>query len=231
VLTEECEFASCPSGSPAYGFNASQPRFNYVNSYPATAIQYGIQTLSAESFGGSPDLAVTGPNVGNNLGLSVFFSGTVGAAVEAVENDIPAIAFSGDTGDQTAWNVSPVPLYSQVYADVAANLTHYLVASGTPYLPDGIWLNVNFPAVANDSCNSSRQFSFVLSRIHTAVPLISGDDVETCGSTRLPTETDVVNTDGCYVAVSVGNTDKRDANATQQAVVLDKLGDVLVCLP
>ena len=32
TLTEECEFNSCPSGSPAYGSNSSEPRFNYVNS-------------------------------------------------------------------------------------------------------------------------------------------------------------------------------------------------------
>lgn len=230
-MTEECEFDSCPVGSPAYGYNASEPRFNYVNSYPVTSIQYGIQNLSTEFFEGTPDLAVTGPNVGSNLGLEVFFSGTVGAAVSAVESGIPAIAFSGDTGEQTAWNVTPTPLYSRVYADVATNLTGYLVASGTPYLPDDIWLNVNFPAVSDDSCNSSDQFSFVLSRIFTAIPLISGEDVDTCGSTRLPTETDVVNTDGCYVAISVGSTDKLDANATEQAVVLDKLSDILVCLP
>lgn len=165
------------------------------------------------------------------MGLEVLFSGTVGAAVEAVESGVPAIAFSGDTGDQTAWNVLPIPLYSQVYADVATNLTNYLVASGAPYLPDDIWLNVNFPAVSSDSCNSSDQFSFVLSRIYTAIPLISGEDVETCGSTSLPTETDVVDTDGCYVALSVGNTDKVDGNSSQQAVVLDKLSDILVCLP
>ncbi|KAH8700741.1 acid phosphatase precursor [Talaromyces proteolyticus] len=232
VLTEACEFDSCPVGSPAYGYNASQPRFNYVNSYPATSIQYGIQNLSTKFFDGVPDLAVTGPNVGNNLALTVLFSGTVGAAVSAVESGIPAIAFSGDTGSQTAWNVSPTPLYSQVYAELATTLTDHLIASGAPpYLPPDIWLNVNFPAVSNDSCNSADQFSFVLSRIYTAVPLISGADVETCGSTRLPTETAVVDTAGCYVAVSVGNTDKRDGNATQQAVVLDKLSDLLVCLP
>ncbi|OJJ42823.1 hypothetical protein ASPZODRAFT_76159 [Penicilliopsis zonata CBS 506.65] len=232
VLTEECEFDSCPVGSPAYGYNASEPRFNYVNSYPATAMQYGIDTLGPKFFDDSaPALAVTGPNVGTNLGLVVLFSGTVGAAVSAAASGIPAIAFSGDTGSQTAWDVSPVPLYSQVYAELATNLTDHLVASGTPYLPDDIWLNVNFPAVDDDTCNSADQFSFVLSRIYTAIPLISGDDVETCGTDRLPTETEVIDTAGCYVSVSVGKTDKLDADATLQAVVLDKLSDLLVCLP
>ena len=57
----------------------------YVNSYPVTAMRYGIETLSPKFFGGAPDIAVTGPNVGSNLGVVVLASGTVGAATEAVK--------------------------------------------------------------------------------------------------------------------------------------------------
>jgi 5'/3'-nucleotidase SurE len=67
-------------------------------------MRYGIQTLSPKFFGGPPDIAVAGFNVGSNLGTTVLFSGTVGAATEAVKEGIPAIAFSGRTGKQTAWN-------------------------------------------------------------------------------------------------------------------------------
>ena len=63
-LTSACEFNSCPSGSPAEGHNASMTRFNYVNSYPVTSMRYGIQTLSPMFFGGAPDIAVAGFNVG-----------------------------------------------------------------------------------------------------------------------------------------------------------------------
>jgi len=70
VLSEPCEFDSCPTGSPAVGFNASNPRLNYVNSYPATAMSYGIRTLAPQFFGGAPDFAVSGPNtVGRNKAL------------------------------------------------------------------------------------------------------------------------------------------------------------------
>ncbi|PWY75396.1 acid phosphatase precursor [Aspergillus heteromorphus CBS 117.55] len=230
TLTEACEFDSCPSGSPAEGYNASQPRWNYVNSYPVTSIKYGINTLSPEYFDGAPALAVTGPNVGTNLGLDVFFSGTVGAATYAAEVGIPAIAFSGDTGSQTAWDVT-TPTYSTVYAELATKVTDELVAAGTPYLPDEIWLNVNFGAVGDSTCTSADDFKFVLSRIFTAIPLLTPADVETCGSTRLPTETKVVDSDGCYASISVGlASDKLDANATMQAVVLDKLSGLLTCL-
>lgn len=209
-----------------------------MNSYPVTSIKYGITVLAPKLFadGSPPGLAVTGPNVGSNLGLATLFSGTVGAATYAASSkaNIPAIAFSGSTGTQTAWNVAGgAPAYSEVYADLAANFTNSLIASGLPYLPQGIWLNVNFPAVSDTSCSSLDEFDFVLSRIHTAVPFITPDDVDTCGSTRLPTETDVVGTtSGCYVSVSVGDaSNKMDANATSQEVVLKKLGGLLTCLP
>ncbi|KAJ5537532.1 acid phosphatase precursor [Penicillium frequentans] len=234
VLTEACEFDSCPAGSPAIGYNASQPRLNYVNSYPATSMKYGINSIGPKHFDGdAPDLAVTGPNVGYNIGIEAFLSGTVGAATYAAYNaGIPAIAFSGSTGSQTAWNASSTfPTYSQIYADLAMNVTDTLIASGTPYLPDNIWLNVNFPSVSDTECTSTDDFKFVLSRIHIAVPLITADDVTTCGSSRLPTEYKVALTSGCYASISVGTaSDKLDANATMQEVVLNKLSGILSCL-
>ena len=233
-LLEPCEFNSCPTGSPAEGFNASMPRFNYVNSFPVTSMRYGIQTLSPKVFGGVPDIAVAGFNVGANLGTTVLVSGTVGAATEAVKEGIPGIAFSGTTGTQTAWNVTPVPDYAPIYADLSTNVTQTLVGAGKPYLPSDVWLNVNFPAAGSGtSCTSASQFKFVLSRIYTAVPGITPADVVTCGNGgRLPTETTVVDTAGCYASISVGEAVfKVDANATSQAVVLNKLKSILSCLP
>ncbi|PGH17603.1 5'/3'-nucleotidase SurE [Helicocarpus griseus UAMH5409] len=229
-LEDPCQFNSCPAGSPAVGFNQSEPRFNYVNSYPVTSIKHGIDTLSPKFFGGAPDLAVAGPNTGNNLGATTAISGTVGAATYAAHTaKIPAIAFSG-VGSETAWNES-TPLYSQVYADLATNLTDTLIAAGTPYLPEDIWLNVNFAEVTEDKCSSVDQFQFVLTRIFKAFPLITPDDVDACGETYLPTETSVVRK-GCFVTVSVGTAEnKKDADSDAQKVVLEKLGSLLTCLP
>jgi 5'/3'-nucleotidase SurE len=163
-----------------------------------------------------------------NTGVVTFFSGTVGAAVAAVELGVPAIAFSGAEGEETAWNAS-VPAYSTIYAELSALVVETLVASGTPYLPDGVWLNVNYPETTD--CSSASDFSFVLSRIYTAT-IISGTDVTTCSNGgRLPTETTVVGTDGCFVSISVGATDKRDADEADQATVLSKLESILTCLP
>ncbi|KAJ5281994.1 hypothetical protein N7478_007366 [Penicillium angulare] len=234
TVLKACEFDSCPAGSPAIGYNASEPRLNYVNSYPATSIKYGINSIGPKFFDGvAPDLAVTGPNVGNNIGLEVYFSGTAGAATYASYNaGIPAIAFSGATGSQTAWNASlDFPLYSEVYADLAVNVTDTLIASGTPYLPNDIWLNVNFGSVSDSECSDADDFKFVLSRIHTAIPLITPDDVTTCGSSRLPSELEVSLESGCYASISVGLASKKgDANATMQETVMKKLSGILTCL-
>lgn len=193
-------------------------------------MRHGIQNLSNSFFRGPPDLAVAGFNVGTNLGIVTSISGTVGAAVEAVKEGIPAIAFSGSTGHQTAWNV-PLQSYMTIYAELSANITQELTSNGKPYLPKDVFLNVNFPAV-NDRCSSASSFKFVLSRIYPAVPPLTPDDVETCGGKRLPVERSVVKgTEGCFASISVGNTEKVDVGAEVQGVVLEKLKGILSCLP
>ena len=126
-----------------------------------------------------------------------------------------------------------MPDCSLIYADLATNVTDAVLASGAPYLPANTYLNVNFPAAgAGTECTKAADFKFVLSRIFFAT-ILSGKDVDTCGNGgRLPTETSVEGTEGCYVSVSVGHAnDKLDADADEQAVVLKKLGGILSCLP
>ncbi len=213
------------------GTNATSPRLNWVNSFPVTSVKYGLSTFGPQIWGDSagPDLVVTGPNVGSNLFLAVPFSGTVGAAVEAAHNHgIPAIAFSGADSGTLRWDTAPAPARSLVYADLAARLTDRVLAAGAPYLPDDVFLNVNFPGV-DDECAAADDFKWVLSRINPGI--VSAPDVETCGSDRLPTETDVINADGCFASISVGDaSDKTTAPAEKQAVVLEKLRDILTCL-
>jgi 5'/3'-nucleotidase SurE len=232
VDADGCIYASCPGGAPATGFNASNPRLNYVNSYPVTSIKFGIDTVAPKIFGAGvkPELAVTGPNVGSNIGIQAPFSGTVGAATYAVATaGIPALAFSGWSGDPTAWN-APTPLHSKIYADLALNVTSQIIKSGAPYLPAGVWLNVNFPEVSDTKCNNVNQFTFILSRVNWGI--FSSKDTEWCGSTRLPTETDVILKSGCYASISPGDaSDKTTVDAARQALVLAKLKPILSCLP
>jgi broad specificity polyphosphatase/5'/3'-nucleotidase SurE len=213
------------------GRNETSPRLNWVNSFPVTSMRYGIETIGPQFWNGeAPELAVAGPNVGSNLYLAVHFSGTVGAAVYAAkEAKIPAIAFSGASDGTLAWNASPEAQRSKVYAKLAATFTNAIIASGKPYLPEDVFLNVNFPEVSGQ-CTEASQFKWVLSRINVGV--FSDRDVEQCGETRLPAENSVVGTNGCYISVSVGDAnDKTTASAEKQAVVLKKLQSMFSCLP
>ncbi len=65
---------------PGYAANAS----------PAQAVQHALLELSDRR----PDLAVSGINYGENLGTGITASGTVGAALEAADHGIPALAVS-----------------------------------------------------------------------------------------------------------------------------------------
>jgi 5'/3'-nucleotidase SurE len=179
--------------------------------------------------GALPDLVVTGPNVGSNLFVEVQFSGTVGGAVYAARRGIPAIAFSGATSGNLPWNTSPVPARSTVYAQLAGMFVEKFLKSGNGTLPSATWINVNFPKIQGD-CTSPDKFKWVMSRINPGV--VSAKDVTTCGKDRLPTESDVVDTKGCYIAVSVGDAaDKTTADKYRQEEVLKKLDGFFSCLP
>ncbi|KAI1489828.1 survival protein sure-like phosphatase/nucleotidase [Biscogniauxia mediterranea] len=229
--TDACEYNSCPANSGPTGTNATNPRLNWVNSYPVTSARYGVETFGPKIWnGGAPDLVVSGPNVGHNLWLALPLSGTVGVATYASKDaGIPAIAFSGSSdGGAMSYETTPVPQRSLVYAELATQLTNAVLDSGAPYLPDDVFLNVNFPAVT-DACAAADDFTWVLTRVTSG--LLSEPDVETCGSTRLPTETVVALGSGCHIAVSVGDSnDKTTASADKQAVVLQKLGHMFTCL-
>ncbi|KAI1780539.1 sure-like protein [Hypoxylon cercidicola] len=227
---QACQYDSCPANSGPIGTNATNTRLNWVNSFPVTSVRYGIDTIAPQFFNGeAPELVISGPNVGSNLFLQVPFSGTIGVAAYAShEAGIPTLAFSGASSGTLAFNTSPVPARSTVYAQLATQLTNAVLDAGAPYLPEDVFLNVNFPEVEGD-CTDPVNFKWVLSRINPG--LFSEQDVEWCGGTRLPTETSVINAGGCRISVSVGDaTDKTTAPAAKQAVVLQKLSSMFTCM-
>ncbi|MBA3530545.1 MAG: 5'/3'-nucleotidase SurE [Ardenticatenales bacterium] len=64
-----------------------------INSSPAQAVRGGIKLLA----GRTPDLLVSGINYGENMGVGVTISGTVGAAIEGVAAGVPGLAVSLET--------------------------------------------------------------------------------------------------------------------------------------
>ena len=58
---------------------------------PASVVRHGLAVLCRDR---RPDLLVSGINCGENVGISIGASGTVGAAMEAAARGIPALAAS-----------------------------------------------------------------------------------------------------------------------------------------
>ncbi|KZS95177.1 sure-like protein [Sistotremastrum niveocremeum HHB9708] len=230
VLNITCEFDTCPIGSSPEGFSSSNVRLNYVNSFPVTTIKFGLQKLAPRFFGRKPDIVVSGFNVGANLGPTTQISGTVGAATEAAKEGVPAIAFSGTTGTQISFTATtPSPNYPAVYAALSTTVTNALTRTAKPFLPPNVYLNVNFAAVTASNCTSPEDFKFVFTRIENATAQ-TPPDFRTCGSNRLPTETEVVRSGGCFTSISVGSAfTKNDTNAVDQAFVHAKISHLLSC--
>lgn len=206
-------------------------------------MRFGLDTITPALWSNeTAELAITGPNVGSNIGIQGPFSGTIGSACYAVQNHgVPAIAFSGLStedlglqGGNAAWNVAGTP-ESALFAELALNLTERVIASGAPYLPDDTYLNVNFAAVneAEGGCTDASQYQWIFTRVNPSFDIIGdGPDMELCGDTTLPQETVVVHSDACYASVSVGScSDKTTAEKEIQEAVYAKIGDMFVCLP
>jgi 5'/3'-nucleotidase SurE len=119
---------------------------------PATSALVAISI--AQESGRSPDLLISGINTTANIGISALLSGTVGAAVTAVEKvlngPIPAIAVGTD-----APTCAPAPAcqeaHYQVVADFVVRFVAHLqskpgfLASEPSLLPDGVALVISYP--------------------------------------------------------------------------------------
>lgn len=87
----------------------------------------------------TPDLVVSGINHGSNTSISVLYSGTMSAAIEAALEGTPAIGFSLCDYDQNA--------------DFSHILDHVEIIAAQALekgIPKGVALNVNFPPKQNE---------------------------------------------------------------------------------
>lgn len=113
-----------------------------VGGTPAQAVLHAVLEILPER----PSLVVSGINYGENVGIGVTISGTVGAALEAASLDIPALAISLET--ESRYHLS----YSRdVDFRVAGHFTEYfgrmLLDQQLP--PDVDVLKVDVPSNAN----------------------------------------------------------------------------------
>jgi len=93
-----------------------------------------------------PDLVVSGINRGGNMGENIYYSGTVGAAMEATINHIPALAVSvAHKGRGFEYGEA---------ARFARELAEMVLREG---LPAGVLLNVNVPLPWKGGVRFTRQ--------------------------------------------------------------------------
>ncbi|KAF2454868.1 survival protein sure-like phosphatase/nucleotidase [Lineolata rhizophorae] len=163
------QYDSVPAGSPAVGHEPDNDRIWYYNGTPAACDFVAFDYVIPQIWGNGtlPDLVVTGPNTGHNLGPFVFtLSGTVGAAYAAVSRNVPAIAVSaGDVagGHRPYTEVNettPAGLKdpATIHAELTVKFVKELVQStrsGNRFLPLAYGLSVNIPDITSmedDSC-------------------------------------------------------------------------------
>ena len=100
-----------------------------VDGTPADCVKAALHYVLKEK----PDYVFSGINDGYNVGFDVAYSGTLGAAFEAVMNGIPAAAFSNTMGGS-------LETAEKYLAEVAREIVETGLERGE------VW-NVNFPAI------------------------------------------------------------------------------------
>jgi 5'-nucleotidase len=148
ALTRACLNDAAQPGDPAAGpmtrAGLSPGDFFYVDGTPVMALAYGLDVAAQQRWGRAPDLVLSGPNEGQNLGAVVISSGTVSIAQFAALRGLPAIALSA--GENSASATLDNPLSPEI-ARLSVMLVEALEsrAGAGPLLPGGLALNVNFP--------------------------------------------------------------------------------------
>ena len=133
-----------------------------VDATPLTCVWVGLTAILAQT----PDLIVSGTNIGANLGPVAILSGTVGGALAGVQAEIaglpgsiPAIAFSTDA----PLKVKEYPArFKQHFENVAAfaiTMIGQLAEGDGPLLPEYTMLNVNYPPLLPKDIKGVRQLT------------------------------------------------------------------------
>lgn len=109
---------------------------------PADCVLAGLHQVLKDA---RPDLVLSGVNRGNNSAENVLYSGTIGAAMEAALQGLPAIALSQYYGPENNALDNPFEAAVQHGVDTVRRLLRHGIWDDRDYR---IFYNVNFPPVA-----------------------------------------------------------------------------------
>lgn len=121
---------------PSYGVYGS----------PAQAVAHGILELAPRT----PDICISGINYGENLGLCLTCSGTLGAAFEAHSHGICAVAISREADWKIQHSSNYQNLDFNTCKKIACNMTKNIITNGFPRNVD--ILNINIPDDTKEEC-------------------------------------------------------------------------------
>jgi 5'-nucleotidase len=115
-----------------------------VDGTPADAMILAFNTILKEK----PDIVVSGINPGGNLGENVYYSGTIGAAMEGAINRTPSLAVSVAFRGR-GFDFAPAARFTRALIPI-------VLKEG---LPKGVLLNINVPQPWNGQVRFTRQSS------------------------------------------------------------------------
>lgn len=147
-LTTNCLNDAAKAGDPGVGPMTRagfETDFHYVDGTPVMATLYGLDVLAPARWGKMPDLVISGPNEGRNVGTMIVSSGTVSNVQYSTARGVPSIAVSA--GSNSIDNAKLANPNSALVAERTAHLVEQLFANRKKgsLLPKGIALNINLP--------------------------------------------------------------------------------------
>jgi 5'-nucleotidase len=110
-----------------------QPKVFAIDGTPVDCVYLALHHLVPRK----PDLCLSGINPGFNLGSDVFYSGTVGAALEAALRGVPSAALSLERMSKPDFSCA---------ASFARDFVEELITLGPTAIEPSTFLNVNMPA-------------------------------------------------------------------------------------
>ena len=120
--------------------NVSEQRYA-VEGSPADCVLAGLHEVMKDNL---PDLVLSGVNRGNNSAENTLYSGTIGAAMEAALQGLPAIALSQYYGPDNLSLKDPFEASAQHGSEVVRRILKETHNDSADY---SLFYNVNFPPV------------------------------------------------------------------------------------
>src|SRR3984885_3042718 len=136
-----------------------------IEGTPADAVILAFNAILKEK----PDLVISGINRGGNMGENIYYSGTVGAAMEGAINRVPSIAISVAYRGKE-FDFKPAAQFARILVPLML----------TEDLPPGILLNVNVPQAWNGSVRFTRQSSKITRTCCSPAPTRAAANTSGC---------------------------------------------------